>query len=177
MRHTLVATIAIALVAAILAATAPLTGVTTWWPFVLAVAVGVAAIPDSSRIAGFAVGAVAAWVAFAARAALLPDVALAHALGAALTIVLIGLVVAASRERLPLWSGLVGAVAFLALYEPLFAANPLGFVGDSVGALTQLALAAGAGFIVAHGIAIVSPAPEPREEAHATAGLGTTEVQ
>lgn len=124
-------------------------------PYALAgVAFGgvIGVVPDRSawaRLGAFAIGFVAAWVGFVLRAAVLPDATSGVAAGAAITLV-IGLVgVAAGRGRyVPLWAVLVGVGSFAAAYESAFTAAPPEVVSTSLDAATSLLLAVAVGFVV-----------------------------
>jgi hypothetical protein len=86
------------------------------------------------KLGGFAVGFVVAWLGFALRAAVLPDAASGRAVAAFLVILVCVVASAASRERLPLWSTLIGAVAIVAAYEESYTNSPSDFLNDSLAA-------------------------------------------
>jgi hypothetical protein len=139
----------------------------------LGVALGavVALVPDRSpwmRLAGFVAGIVVAWIGFFIRAALLPDTATGRALTVGLVVLLCTAIAAASRERLPLWTLLVGAAALSGAYEYTYAAAPPEVATTSVTAVTTLLMASAVGFLV---VALTAPrgdAPDsaPRERTH-----------
>lgn len=125
----------------------------------LGVAVGavVALVPDRSpwmRLAGFVAGIVVAWIGFFIRAALLPDTATGRALTVGLVVLLCTLIAAASMERLPLWTLLVGAAALSGAYEYTYAAAPPEVATTSVTAVTTLLVASAVGFLV---VALTAP--------------------
>gem|GEM_PF-6357748 len=76
------------------------------------------------RVLAFLVGMLVASVGYALRAAVLPDNTTARALVAFLVIALIGVIAGVSGSRLPLWAGLLGAVALAGAYEEAFTDSP-----------------------------------------------------
>lgn len=112
----------------------------------------VALVPDREplfRALGGAAGFLIAWGGYAVRAGVLPDTDFGRALAAlAVLLVLMGVSVA-TGTRLPLWSLLVGAAAMTAAYETTFMATPSAFPYESPSAATQMALAAGVGYLAA----------------------------
>jgi hypothetical protein len=125
----------------------------------LGVALGavVALDPDRSpwkRLGGFVAGIVVAWIGFFIRAALLPDTATGRALTVGLVILLCAVIAAASMERLPLWTLLVGAAALSGAYEYTYAAAPPEIASTSVTAVTSLLVASAVGFLV---VALTTP--------------------
>jgi len=134
---------------------------------VLGVAAGavVALVPDATvgrRLAGFALGVVAAVLGYYVRAALTPDTSMGRAVFAALVVALCVVVAAASVGRLPLWSALLGAATFAGSFESTYSSAPPRVVELSIGALTTLALCVAVGFVAA-GLA-GSRRPERRSE-------------
>jgi hypothetical protein len=74
----------------------------------------VALVPDRTplvRLSGFAGGFVAAWVGYVVRAALLPDTAGGRAVAVGLVVLLCVGITAASMDRFPLWTTLLGTDA------------------------------------------------------------------
>lgn len=107
-------------------------------------------VPDrtlAQRITGFAIGFVLAWIGFAVRASMLPDIAAARALVAFAVIAIAMLIVVATGSRIPLWSALVGAAAMVGAYEQTYAASPSLFVSDSPTAATTVLLAVAMGVL------------------------------
>lgn len=107
-----------------------------------------------SRLAGFAIGFVAAWIGFVLRAAVLPDTDGGRAAAAAITLLICLVVVtgaqAVRRGRgVPLWSALVGVVVFSAAYEAAFVAAEPEVATTSLDAATSLLSAVAVGFVVA----------------------------
>ncbi len=87
----------------------------------------VALVPDRTplvRLGGFAAGFVAAWVGYAVRAALLPDTAGGRAVAVGLVVLLCVGITAATMNRLPLWTTLLGTAALSGAYEFTYAAAP-----------------------------------------------------
>jgi hypothetical protein len=112
----------------------------------------VALVPDRPplwRAGGFAVGFLVAWGGYGLRAGLLPDTSTGRAVAALVTVlVLVGLSVA-TGTRAPLWSLLAGAAAMASAYETTFMITPSAFPYESPTAATQMALAAGIGYLAA----------------------------
>ena len=103
--------------------------------------------PAWGKVAGFLAGFVLAWLGFALRAAVLPDSSAGRAVAAFIVVALIAVVAAASRGRLPLWSGLVGAAAIVGAYEAVYTSAPSQFISESPAAATTVLLAVGLGFL------------------------------
>lgn len=136
----------VALVAAVLAVFGGAIGITTLWPVLLAVGVGLAIAPiTAGRVAAFALGSVVSWGVMALDAGLLPDAALSRVLTVVIGIVIVTVIALVTVDRAPLWAGLAGFAAFAALYEPMYAANPTAFLTESPVALTTVLLAAAVG--------------------------------
>ena len=119
----------------------------------LGVALGgvLALVPNGSvlgRVSSFLVGVLSAWVGYALRAGVLPDIALGRAIAVVAVISLITVVAVASAGRLPLWSGLLGAAAMAGAYEATFAASPTSFVIDSTTAVTSALVAVSVGLLL-----------------------------
>jgi hypothetical protein len=120
----------------------------------LGVALGgvVALVPDRSvlgRVSGFLVGLLAAWVGYALRAGVLPDIALGRAIAVVGVVGIVTVAAVASAGRLPLWSGLLGAAAMAGAYESVFATSPTSFVLDSTTAVTTTLVAVSFGLLLA----------------------------
>jgi hypothetical protein len=148
MKHNLVTGIIVAVVAALVAAFGGSIGITTVWPVLLAVAVGLASgVPTPGKVIGYLAGAVVSIATLGARAALFPDVASARAGAVVVAVALIVLIAVVSGGRAPMAAGLAGYAAFAALYEPVFADNPTGFLTDAPVALLVIAIGAGIGVL------------------------------
>jgi hypothetical protein len=149
-------------------------------------------VPDRSvvgRTGAFLAGFGAAWLGYALRAGVFPDVPLGRALTAVIVVSVITAVAVVSAGQLPLWSGLVGAGALLGAYETTFVTTPTGFLADSLTATTTVLVAAALGLLVAttvDGLIVTAPAaqhekgelavPAPRAsvDADVDAGLDIT---
>lgn len=136
----------------------------------LGVALGavLALVPDGSplmRLAGFVGGFVAAWIGYFLRAAALPDSVGGRAVVVAVVILLVAVIAALSMNRIPLWSGLLGAGALAGAYEYTYAAAPPEVASTSVSTATAVLLTVAVGFLAA---ALAAPAndsesaPAPR---------------
>src|SRR3954465_11003279 len=87
----------------------------------------IALVPDrgpAARLGGFAAGFVAAWIGYAVCAALLPDTAGGRAVAVGLVVLVGGGRTVVTRDRLPLWSTLLGTAALSGAYELTYAAAP-----------------------------------------------------
>ena len=121
----------------------------------------VALVPDRTplvRLGGFAAGFVAAWIGYVVRAALLPDTAGGRAVAVGLVVLLCVGITAASMNRLPLWSTLLGTAALSGAYEFTFAAAPPELASTSVSTATTLLFNVAVGFLAA---ALVAPSQRP----------------
>ncbi len=108
-------------------------------------------VPDrtaAARLGGFLTGFLAAWMGYALRAGVLPDIPMGRAIAAVAVVALITVVSVATANGLPLWAGFLGAATLLGSYETTFAATPTSFVSDSMTAVTTSLLAAALGFLV-----------------------------
>ncbi|HZW45319.1 MAG TPA: hypothetical protein VFF32_13190 [Dermatophilaceae bacterium] len=103
--------------------------------------------PPLGKLGGFALGFGMAWMAFAIRAAVLPDSTIGRAVAAFLVILICGGVAAISSGRMPLWSSLVGAAAMVGAYETSYGASPSTFLTTSPQAASTVLLAAAFGYI------------------------------
>lgn len=101
------------------------------------------------RAPAFVVGALVAWLGYALRAGVLPDIPMGRAVAAVIVVGLVTVVAAVSRERLPLWAGLVGVGAVAGAYETAFAQAPTAFTSESTTAVTVVLLAAACGYVAA----------------------------
>jgi len=125
-------------------------GITTIWPVLLAIAVGLAARPLTiGRVVAYVAGAIISWVMLAVRAGYLPDVVASEAVVLVVGVVLLTILAVLTADRVPLWAGLAGYAAFAGLYEPMFAEVPTAFLTESPAALVTVLLAAGAGILIA----------------------------
>jgi hypothetical protein len=159
MARTAVIGAVVLVLAALVAAGGGTIGITTVWPVLLGVAVGLAAAPATlGRIIAYVVGAIASWAAMALGAALLPQSGLADAIALLVGLTIVVVIAAVTADQAPLWAGLIGYAAFAGLYEPVFAANPTLFLSESPVALMTVLLAGALGMAVASFAALVAPA-------------------
>jgi hypothetical protein len=110
----------------------------------------VALVPDRTpwvRLGGFIGGFVAAWIGYAVRALLLPDSAGGRAVAVGLVVVLCVGLTAASMDRLPLWTTLLGTAGLTGAYEFTYAAAPPEMASTSVSTATTLLLNVAVGFL------------------------------
>jgi hypothetical protein len=136
---------------------------------VLGIALGavIGLVPDSSlagRMLGFGAGFIAAWLGYALRAGVLPDIAMGRAIAAVIVIGIVTLLAAGTSGWVPLWSGLIGAGALVGAYETTFAALPTSFVDDSTAAATSVLLAAALGLLITSTVMTFRPAPHEEAE-------------
>jgi hypothetical protein len=109
-------------------------------------------VPDrmpAARLGAFLAGFASAWLGYALRAGVLPDIPMGRAIAAVVVVAVITAVAVATGNRLPMWAGFLGAAALLGSYETTFAATPTSFVSDSLTAVTTSLLAVALGFLVA----------------------------
>jgi hypothetical protein len=110
----------------------------------------VALVPDRAplmRALGFAGGFLVGWGGYALRAGVLPDTTFGRALAVLVVLLVLTGVSVATLARVPLWAMLVGAAAMAAAYETTFMITPSAFPYESPPAATQMALAAGIGYL------------------------------
>jgi hypothetical protein len=112
----------------------------------------VALVPDRgplARVGGFAAGFVIGWVGYLVRAAVLPDTSSGRAVAVGIVVLLCVVVTAASMDRLPLWSVLLGTAAVAGAYEFTYAAAPPELPSTSVTTATTLLFNLAVGFLAA----------------------------
>jgi hypothetical protein len=146
MRRTLLAGLLLAVLVVLLAAAGDLLSLAVTWPVLLGAAV--ALVPGTGiagRIGALLVGALAGWIAYALRAAVLPDLGVSVGISLAIAVLVVTAAAVASVERLPLWAGLTGVAAFAGLYDAAYRASPTDFLAQSTVALTTLLLAVALG--------------------------------
>ena len=135
----------------------------------------IALVPDRTplvRLAGFAGGFVAALVGYFMRAALLPDSAGGRAVAVAVVVILCVAITAASMNRLPLWTTLLGTAALVGAYEFTYAAAPPEVASTSLSAGTTLLFTVAVGFLAA---ALVAPAEGATTNARRRRPIATPE--
>jgi hypothetical protein len=166
MRRTVLGGILLALGVIALAAVSGLIALDPIWPVVLAAAVGLVPGGEAmTRVGAFIAGAAAAWVAFALRAAVLPDLSVAPGIALGVAIAIVTAVALASVGRLPLWAGLAGIAAMSGMYEMAFRAEPAAFLSESFVAVTSVVLAGALGTALAMVTAAASRDTAPQGEA------------
>lgn len=128
------------------------------------------------KVTGFLVGFLLAWLGFALRAAVLPDSSAGRAVAAFVVVALVTAVAAASRSRLPLWSGLVGAASIVGAYESVYTNAPSQFLTESPAAATTVLLAVSLGYLATNLLAPQSIPSRPTlllaARRHDAAGTG-----
>jgi len=120
----------------------------------------VALVPDRTplvRLGGFAAGFVAAFIGYVLRAVMLPDTSAGRAVAVVIVLLLCVGVSAAARDRLPLWTLLLGTAGLVGAYEFTYAAAPPELMTSSVDTATALFLSLAVGFFAA-GLASTGPA-------------------
>ena len=140
----------LAVLAGVLAAVSGPLSLETTWPLLLGA--GVMLVPAGRpgwRLANLIVGFAAAWVGFALRAAVLPDVPLGRGLAVAAPILIVTAVAAATRNKLPLWAGLLGIAGYTGAYEAKFIAAPTDFIAQSFATMASVLLAVALGAVLA----------------------------
>ncbi|MGC4112486.1 MAG: hypothetical protein QM747_19105 [Nocardioides sp.] len=124
----------------------------------------VALVPGRSpqlRLAGFLIGFAFSWLGYLVRAGFLPDTALGHAIAVAVVVALCSVVAAVSRERLSLWTQLLGAAVLAGSYETTYIEAPSQVLRTSVSTSTSVLVAVAFGFFAA---ALVAPGGTTQEE-------------
>lgn len=109
----------------------------------------VALVPERSpmvRLGGFAAGFVIAFVGYVVRAAMLPDTSGGRAVAVVVVILLCAAVAAATADRLPLWTLLLGTAGMVGAYEFTFAAAPPELLTTSMTTATAFFLSVAVGF-------------------------------
>jgi hypothetical protein len=117
----------------------------------------VALVPHRSpqaRLGGFLIGFAASWIGYLVRAGFLPDTTAGHAIAVSVVVALCTVAAAASRDRIPLWSTLLGAAVLAGSYETTYIEAPSQVLSTSISTSTSVLLAVAFGFFVA---ALVAP--------------------
>lgn len=154
MRKSLLAGVVLALVAMVVVIISQTFDLNLEPAALLGAAVGavVALVPDrspASRLGGFAAGFAVSWVGYVFRAQFMPDTAGGQAVSVGVVILLCVVLTAATRERLRLWSLLLGAGAFAGAYEFTYNQAPPQVLSTSLSTATTLAFDVAIGFLVA----------------------------
>lgn len=124
----------------------------------MAVGAVIALVPDRTavvRLAGFLGGLIAALIGYLLRAAILPDTTGGRAVAVGVVVLLCVALTAASLDRLPLWTTLLGAAAVAGAYEFTYAAAPTEIGATAVSAATTLLFTVAVGFLA---VALIAPA-------------------
>lgn len=145
--------------AAIVAALPDLLGLSSPWPILLVTAVAFAAPARPAVIGAVLVGAGSWWLGIALRAGFLPDATSSLVIAAVIAVAICTLVATFTRERMPLWAGLVGIALFGAIYEPMFASEPTRFLSQSPLALASVVVAIGIGTLAAIAADLIAGRP------------------
>lgn len=139
-----------------------------------------ALVPGDSygrRVAAFLTGFLIAWMGYAVRAAVLPDVTISRVLVVFGSVLLIALACALSRGRLPFWGALLGAAAMTGAYEFTYVAAPYNFLTESVTTATGILVAVAFGFLITLVLPLLpSAAPSPAAGAQDPVAAATNEV-
>jgi hypothetical protein len=140
----------VALLAALVAVGGSALGITTIWPVLLAVAVGLAAgYLTLGRVAAYVIGLAISWLMAALTAGVLPQMAISDAIIVLATVAILTVIAVVSADRVPLWAGLAGYAAFAGFYEPIYDANPTLFLSESPVAFATVLLAGALGVAIA----------------------------
>jgi hypothetical protein len=115
----------------------------------------------TTRLIGFLVGFVASWFAYLARAGFLPDTHAGHAIAVAFVVAVCTLVAGFSRDRIPLWSTLLGAATLTGSYEATYLQAPSQVLRTSTSSSSSVLLAVALGFLAA---ALVAPGGRASDE-------------
>lgn len=105
------------------------------------------------RLGGVVLGLLVAWLGFLVRAGYLPDTSGGRAVAIALVLALCVAVAAGTRDRLPLWTLLLGAGGFAGAFEATFSAAPTEVLSSSVSGATSYVVAVAVGFLVCAAVA------------------------
>jgi hypothetical protein len=123
----------------------------------------VALVPTRSpqdRLIGFLVGFAASWLGYLVRAGFLPDTTAGHAIAVAVVVAICTVVAALSRDRLPLWTLLLGAAVLAGSYETTYIEAPSQVLRTSTSSSTSVLLAVAFGFFAAALVAPRVPGPD-----------------
>ncbi|MGN6251306.1 MAG: hypothetical protein ACTHNS_05775 [Marmoricola sp.] len=116
-------------------------------------------VPDRTaavRLGGFAAGLVVAWIGYVARASALPDTAGGRAVAVMVVVIVCVGLNAATRDRLPVWTLLLGLAGFAGAYEFTYDQAPPELLSTSISTATTLIFNVAAGFLAASFLAPVA---------------------
>ena len=152
MRRSLIAGLVLAVFAALIIGLGQLFGLDLQPVALLGAAIGgvLGLVPHRfplGKLGGFVLGFVVAWIGYALRAAVLPDAPSGRAVAVFLVVAVIAAGCAVSADRMPLWSGLLGAAAIAGAYEAIYTNAPSQFLQESPTAATTVLLAAALGYL------------------------------
>ena len=128
-----------------------------------------------ARLIWFTVGFVASWLGYLLRAGALPDTAAGHSIAVALVVLVCTATAGFSRNRVPLWSTLLGAATMSGSYEATYLLAPSQVLSTSTTSSTSVLLAVALGFFAAALVALggetsdQTPQPVPEKPAAAPA--------
>lgn len=131
-------------------------GIATLWPILLATGLGmVIGVPDARHLVMVTAGAVTATVGAGAQVALLPATPGTRAAVLAGSVLLLAVIAALGRGRLPLGVALVAWGATTALLEPAIAAEPTALLTIASTTLATVLAGFGLGLLVAQVVALL----------------------
>lgn len=113
-------------------------------------------VTAGARVGAAATGLAAAWIGYLLRALELPDSTGGAAVALVVVIAICAVPAGFLGDRLPLWASLIGAGAFVGLYETAYSAAPAEMATTSLTALSNAVLVLGAGFLLG---SLVQPRP------------------
>ena len=116
------------------------------------------------RVGSFLVGFVIAWLSYFLRAGLLPDSMLGRVIYVVVVIVLITVICGLTKDRLPLWSALLGAALFIGGYDFLFVTAPYNVITESTATAPALLLPFAVAFLLASLVTKAERTPSPTPE-------------
>lgn len=102
-----------------------------------------------ARLAAFVIGFVIVWAAYAIQAQFLPQLTVSQAIMVFVVLVLITMIAAVSRGKLPFWAFLLGAAGMLGAYGITFQDNPQDFKADSVATVGAFLFPMALGYLAA----------------------------
>ncbi len=99
------------------------------------------------RVTAFGIGLAAALVGYVARALALPDATSGRTVSVVIVLALVTFLAVVTRDRLPLWAGVLGAGVFAGAYDRVYTEAPAEMLATGTETLTVLLLAVAAGFL------------------------------
>lgn len=101
------------------------------------------------RIVAFLIGFVLGWVGFGLQAGVLPQTTASQIIAAVLVIIVVTVIAALSRDKVPFWAMLLGAATMVGAYQTAFLAAPENFLTGSPIAATGALVGVAMGLITA----------------------------